>query len=95
MMRAIYKYAYGTSVKATIEMPVDATIIRVAYQKSAYGDGLMIWAEVFTDEPMEKVNFKLFATGEKIRPTSMEYVASIENPQGMIIHLYKDLSIFS
>lgn len=88
MSRKIYKYEYGERPEATIKMPYGGKIVRVAYQKSGYGHGLMIWAEVNPDNAEVEYQFNWFKTGEVIQDDNYAYVATLENNWGMIMHLY-------
>lgn len=88
-MKVIYKYEYGPEVCTTIKLPVNFKIIRVAHQNSRYGKGLMLWAEIDADEQESiPVHFEWFNTGEAITDKIMNYVASLENNNGQIMHLY-------
>ena len=66
-MRTIHKYP----IRATIEMPIGAKIIKVDTQ----GNEGMFWAEVDTSMPYEQRYFDVIGTGWEV-PTGLTYIGS-------------------
>jgi hypothetical protein len=89
-MKVVYKYEFGNSLQAEIDLPIGFKIVRVAYQYSAFGKGLMIWAEVNPDEKKTiPIKFKWFMTGQVIEDPLMIYVTTLEHTDGYMFHLYR------
>lgn len=60
--RTIYKYQMPVLEKFSMQLPVDAKILRVEDQ----GGMFWLWAEVRTDVDVETRNFMAFKTGGKM-----------------------------
>jgi hypothetical protein len=58
-MKTIHKYQLGMAEVAKVQMPQDASIIRI----DGIDGFLYIWAVVDTEAPMEERTFHLFKTG--------------------------------
>src|SRR5689334_10974082 len=87
-MKRILKYDLGIGVH-TVNIPAGAEILTARYQHSNYGDGVKLWALVDTDPATRKipVTYLLIRTGGEVM-IPVTYVATIENPDGLIFHLF-------
>lgn len=63
-MRTIHKFTFKVADTVFLTMPKGAKIIRVEAARSDFGyDNAQLWAEVDTDQPMEKRTIYVRGTG--------------------------------
>ena len=91
MTKTIWKYVL-TPEKLTISIPEKATILTAREQ----GNEICIWAEVYTEMPLETRTFEIYATGHNI-PYDMgidrEYIGTASLYGGaLIFHVYERIN---
>lgn len=76
-MRTIHKFTFKIADHVFIDMPKDARILRVEAAKSDFGyDNAQLWAEVDTDQPMERREIIIRGTGHEL-PTRLGLIRYI------------------
>ena len=81
-MKTIWKFP----VQAIIEIPIGAKILTVKTQN----DKPYIWAEVDSEQPLEKRTFTVFGTGARLEyPKQKEYIGTYTECGMYEWHLYE------
>ena len=90
MPHRVYKYRLGFAGRLlTRPMPAGAKVLSVGWQPV---DGLVMWALVNPDNPLEERKFHTFGTGHPVaNPDSLEFVGSVQTPAGFVWHVFQEL----
>ncbi|NJO87734.1 MAG: ADP-ribosylglycohydrolase family protein [Chloroflexia bacterium] len=85
-MQTVWKFTISTKKHQQIEMPLNSHIIKGDVQN----DKPVIWVLVNTENPNEKRNFELVATGSEIKGKDFRYVCSFNFSEGRYVqHLFE------
>jgi hypothetical protein len=91
MTKTIWKYVLIPE-KLTISIPEGATVLTAREQ----GNEICIWAEVYTEKPLETRTFEIYGTGHNLS-TGMgidrQYIGTaVLHGGSLILHVYERLN---
>lgn len=83
-MTTIYKYGLRITGEQVIHMPLGARMLTAQMQD---GD-LFVWAMVDTAQPLEKVCFRIFGTGQELGALGdIPYLGTVQDG-GLVWHVF-------
>lgn len=83
-MKTIWKYQLNRVAQAKIDIPIGAQILSAQMQ-----DGIIaVWALVDPAAPKQPKAFHIFGTGWDIEETSLCYVATVQDKDGFVWHIF-------
>ena len=87
-MTTIHKYILEAGT-TELQLPRNYEILTVRVQDSAFGSGVMLYAQVNPTEPKVFVKFLIVPTGGEIPEGATKYLATIEVTMGLIFHVFQ------
>ena len=86
-MKRVYKYPVPTTAaKFTLQLPLDADIIRIDWQN----DKLCLWAVCDPDAQLVTRKFRLYGTGQDIDKDCLYIDTYYHGP--LVLHIFEDYS---
>lgn len=87
-MNTIWKYPLNLTDTQEVEIPQGAHILTV--QRQGLGEGVMMWAIVNTEAPIELVVIETFGTGHSIENGERSYIGTLQFMGGrLVVHFFK------
>lgn len=88
-MRTIWKFEIPISDAFSIPMPRAAKVLAVGEQNH----GLVMWADVSTNQPKLPRRFSVRGTGNPIPHTYDAYIGTVQMSNGLVWHVYEEIAI--
>jgi len=87
-MKRIFKYELKITNTQEVSLPIGAEILSAQYQ----GNQLCIWVMVNDAAEYKRPTvIRIYGTGHKIEETNLEYVATVQDPNYFVWHIFKQL----